>query len=194
MASWLAQGSHCARFSIFSRFMVQLYASMSTYLNVRFLPATTWTCSLLHGMKAYDKPNILIFGVTIGDLNFCSSFISTKQMEATALLSQLEQVSIIDLRLPWFIYVVGFFTLVQLAQSTPSSLSSKAFSPFDDIRRTFSQCMGVDTSNIAWEQAKLSLSRGGLGLMSLSHHSSAAFISSICSSGLGSQSVHCDIM
>ena len=50
--------------------------------------------------------------------------------------------------------------------------------------------MGVITSNIAWDKAQLSLCRGGLGLWSLSHDSSAAFISSICPSGFGSQSVH----
>ncbi|KAL5481830.1 hypothetical protein EMCRGX_G022082 [Ephydatia muelleri] len=42
----------------------------------------------------------------------------------------------------------------------------KAFNLFDDdIHRAFNLC---NTSNIAWEQAQLSLSRGGLGLRSLS--------------------------
>ena len=61
-------------------------------------------------MKAYVKPNIVILGVAIGDLDFCSSFIATKQMEARALLSQLEQVGLVDPRLPWsfFISVVSF--------------------------------------------------------------------------------------
>ena len=40
----------------------------------------------------------------------------------------------------------------------------------------------------AWKQAQLSLSRGGLGLRSLSHHAPAAFIASLCFSGLGSNS------
>ena len=96
-------------------------------------------------------------------------------------------------RLHWssFVCVGGFCKLVHLARSTPPSLSSQALSLFDnDIRRVFSECTGVDTSDTAWKQAQLSLSRGGLGLRSLSHHSSAAYISSICSSGFGSKSVH----
>ncbi|KAL5487296.1 hypothetical protein EMCRGX_G019879 [Ephydatia muelleri] len=44
-------------------------------------------------------------------------------------------------------------------------------------------------SDTAWQQAQLSPSRGGLGFRSLSHHSSAAFIS-LCSSGFGLQSSH----
>ena len=112
-------------------------------------------------------------------------------MEARALISQLEQVGLVDPQGSLVLVLLrlcdGFCKLVHLARSTPPSLSS---SLFDDIHRDFNQCMGVDTSNIAWEQAQLSLSSGGSGLRSLSHHSSAAFISSICSSGFGSQSVY----
>ena len=145
------------------------------------------------GMKASDKPNIVILGVAIGDLDFCSSFISTKRMEARALLSQLEQLGVLDPQVALVLLRLcgGFCKLVHLARSTPPSLSSQALSLFDnDIRRVFSECTGVDTSDTAWKQAQLSLSRGGLGLRSLSHHSSAAYISSICSSGFGSTSVH----
>ena len=53
---------------------------------------------------------------------------------------------------------------------------------------TFCRCIGVDMSDTAWQQAQLSPSRGGLGFRSLSRHSSAAFISSLCSSGFGLQS------
>ena len=56
--------------------------------------------------------------------------------------------------------------------------------------RLFCQCTGVDISDFAWQQAQLSLSRGGLGLRSLVHHSSAAFIASVCSSGFGSSLIH----
>eukprot|EP00731_Ephydatia_muelleri_P035412 Em0121g7a len=145
------------------------------------------------GMKASDKPNIVILGVAIGDLDFCSSFISTKRMEARALLFKLEQVGVLDPQVALVLLRLceGFCKLVHLARSTPPSLSSQALSLFDnDIRRVFSECTGVDTSDTAWKQAQLSLSRGGLGLRSLSHHSSAAYISSICSSGFGSKSVH----
>ena len=46
----------------------------------------------------------------------------------------------------------------------------------------------MDTTDRAWHQARLSLSRGGLGLRSLTQHSPAAYIASFCSSGFGSQS------
>eukprot|EP00731_Ephydatia_muelleri_P002155 Em0001g2155a len=43
---------------------------------------------------------------------------------------------------------------------------------------------GVDTSDDAWEQAQLSLSRGGLGFRHLTKHSPACYIASVCMSGL----------
>ena len=47
-------------------------------------------------MKAFDKPNIVILGVAIGDLDFCSSFIFMKRIGARAHVSQLEQVGMLD--------------------------------------------------------------------------------------------------
>ena len=68
----------------------------------------------------------------------------------------------------------------QLCRSTPPSLVAEALSLFDsDIRRCFTECTSVDVSDVAWHQAQLSPSRGGLGLRSLYHHSSACFIASI---------------
>eukprot|EP00731_Ephydatia_muelleri_P011645 Em0006g539a len=60
----------------------------------------------------------------------------------------------------------------------------------EDVRRSFSLCTAVDTTDVAWQQAQLSLSRGGLGMRSLSLHSPAAFIASLCFSGYGSPSNH----
>ena len=53
---------------------------------------------------------------------------------------------------------------------------------------SFCRCIGVDTSDTVWQQAQPSPSRGGFGYRSLSRHSSAAFISSLCSSGFGMHS------
>ena len=83
----------------------------------------------------------------------------------------------------------GFCRLNHIARATPPSLSFKALQLFDeDIRQCFSSSAGIDASDAAWQQAQLSLSRGGLGLRSLAHHASAAFISSLSSSGLAPDS------
>ena len=58
----------------------------------------------------------------------------------------------------------------------PPHLFLNAMQRYDvDIRRSFANCAGVDTSDTAWKQVKMSLRRGGLGLRSLADHSSAAY-------------------
>ena len=63
--------------------------------------------------------------------------------------------------------------MAHLACGTPPSQAMSALKAFDlDIRSCFSRCTAVDTSDQAWQQAELGLSRCGLGLRSISRHSS----------------------
>ena len=79
----------------------------------------------------------------------------------------------------------GFCRLVHLARTTPPSLSRAALQLYDqDVRRCFSSCTAVDTSDVAWKQSMLGLSKGGLGLRSLHHHAPAAYIASVALLGL----------
>ena len=80
----------------------------------------------------------------------------------------------------------GICKLAHLARATPPSLSIKALELFDlDVRDCLSQSTSVDMTYVSWNQAQLSLSRGGLGLRSLMFHAPAAYIASVCSSGYG---------
>ena len=108
-------------------------------------------------------------------------------------VNNIEEVGIVDPQVALILLRLcgAFCKLVHLARATPSTLTSKVFALIDDdIRMTFCRCIGVDMSDTTWQQAQLSPSRGGLGFRSLSRHSSAAFISSLCSSGFGLQSSH----
>ena len=84
----------------------------------------------------------------------------------------------------------GFCKLSHLARATPPSLSVKALELFDqDVRCCLSQSTSVDLTDVSWNQAQLSLSRGGLGMHSLMLHAPAAYIASACSSGYVLQSL-----
>ena len=73
---------------------------------------------------------------------------------------------------------------LHLANATPPSLVMASLALFDeDVRRCFSSCTAVDTTDVTWQQAQLRLSKGGLGMRSLS-------LASLCSSGYGSISDH----
>eukprot|EP00731_Ephydatia_muelleri_P002754 Em0001g2754a len=82
--------------------------------------------------------------------------------------------------------------LSYLARSTPTDLVLEAFKLFDDdIHHCFMDCIGFATLDEAWCQAQLGLNSGGLGLRSLSLHSSSAYIASVCSSGVvDSKDIH----
>ena len=139
-------------------------------------------------MKRSTHPNIVILGIPIGDKAFCSSFILEKHEEAKALLLKLEEVSAVDPHVAFSLLrqCAGFCKLAHLARGTPPSHAMSALEAFDyDMRTAFTRCTAVDTSNQAWQQAELSLGRGGLGMRSLSRHSPAAYITSLSSSGAG---------
>ncbi|KAL5484316.1 hypothetical protein EMCRGX_G020790 [Ephydatia muelleri] len=109
------------------------------------------------------------------------------KQSASQLLSQIEEVGSVDPQVALLLLRMcgAFCKMVHLARSTPPSLVAEGFRYFDnDIRHCFASCTGVDTSDDAWEQAQLSLSRGGFGLRRLSKHSPACYIASVCMSGL----------
>ena len=138
-------------------------------------------------IKKSHTPNLDILGSPIGDAEFCHHYIAHKRLEAQSLLSRLDDVGLIDTQVTLTLLRMcgGFCRLVHLARTTPSSLSRAALQLYDqDVRRCFSSCTAVDTSDVAWKQ---SISKGGLGLHCLHHHAPAAYIASVCSSGFGSK-------
>ena len=132
-----------------------------------------------------NKACFVILGIPIGDAEFCAWFISSKRVGSKLLLDKLEEVGAIDPRginsnspLWWFLLPKSHCSCY------PTILFAYALQLFDeDIRQCFSSSIGIDASVAAWQQAQLSLSWGGQGLRSLAHHASAAFISSLSSSG-----------
>ena len=76
---------------------------------------------------------------------------------------------------------------MHLARAVPPSLCADVLRFFDEeVRHFFSSCIAVDVPDAHWQQAQLSQRFGGLGLPSLYLQCSAAFISSLASSGHGS--------
>ena len=137
-------------------------------------------------LKVSTVPHFEILGAPIGDYIYCASFVSTKRSEALKLLLKLEDVAIKDPQVALLLLRMcgSFSKLVHLARTTPTTLVSEAFQQFDsDVKHCLSSCIANGISDSALHQAQISLSRGGLGLRSLSKHSCAAFIASFCSSG-----------
>ena len=111
--------------------------------------------------------------------DFCRAVLDRKMSEAGFLLKRLEDVGQVDPQVALVLLQLcgGYCKLVHLARAVPPSFSQSVLQIFDqDVQKCFTSCTGVHPSSVAWKQAQLSLSRGGLGLRSLSHHAPAAFI------------------
>ena len=142
-------------------------------------------------MNRSNVPHFEILGAPIGDLVFCATFVAQKQSEASKLLQQLEAVGSIDPQVALLLLrqCGSYCRLVHLSRNTPTPLVKEAFALFEDrVQQCFSECTAVDASASTWQQAQLSLKRGGLGLRCLSCHSPAAYIASFQSSGLSPSS------
>ena len=142
--------------------------------------------SLPPEMKVSRVPNLEILGAPIGDPIFCAKFVAQKRADAAKLLSQLAEVGTEDPQVAFLLLrqCAAFCKLVHLARSTPPSYIADGLALFDkDVHQCFSECTALDTSDIDWMQAQLSLSRGGLGLRSLACHSVAAYLASLSSLG-----------
>ena len=130
-------------------------------------------------IKSSKVLNVEIIGVPIDDFVFCAKYASQKRAEAQGLLHMLEDVGSIDPQVALLLLrqCGSFCKMEHLAHSIPPSLMADALQMFDnDIHHAFAEWIN------SWQQAQLSLCRGGLGLRSLSHHSSEAYISSVSAS------------
>ena len=136
-----------------------------------------------HSVFNNKTHHLELLGAPISDSEYCSQFFSKKHQSALALLFTLEEIGSIDpqVALALLHLCSGFCKLIHIANVTPPHLTLNAMQSYDiDIRCSFANCTGLDTSDTAWKQAKTSLSRGGLGLRLLADHSSAAYIASFC--------------
>ena len=118
-------------------------------------------------MMRSSVSHLEILGAPIGDAIFCAKIVSQKCAIASKLLSQLEEVGSVDPQVALLLLrqCGGFCKLVHLARSTPPSLIAEGLEYFNnDVGHCFALSTAVDTTNSAWKQAQLSLSRGGLGL------------------------------
>ncbi|KAL5500424.1 hypothetical protein EMCRGX_G011983 [Ephydatia muelleri] len=142
------------------------------------------------------KSNALIFeilGVPIGDPIFCARSIAKKRANASKFLALLKEVGSVHSQVALLLLLQcgGFCQIVHIARCTPPSVALEGLHLFDEeVRQTFSDSMCIDPSDLVWQQAQLSLSRGGLGLCSAPLHLSAAFRSSFSMLGFATNTSH----
>ena len=134
-------------------------------------------------VPSFNVPNMEILGSPIGDAVSCSQFVAKKHKAALALLSAIERIGTIDPQVALILLrsCASFCKLVNITRATTPSVISSALESYDAIIcHTLAECTGVDATDVAWDQAQLSIRRGGFGFRSLVHHYPAAYIASLC--------------
>ena len=119
----------------------------------------------------------------IGDAQYCSTCIASKCSAACKLLLEIEKVALQD-ALTLLRMCGGFSKLCHIVRTTPPTIATDELSQFhQDVMNCLSECLAIEMSPKAREQAQLSLRHGGLGFRSLAHYCSAAYIASVSSTG-----------
>ena len=135
-------------------------------------------------MKTSHLPYMVILGDPIGDYFFCENFIASMRLDAVALLSKLFEVATIDPQVVLILLRVcgSFFTWQEpLLHVWSLILCSFLITMSDSVLK-----IALDWTNLTPHSSRFSSVYAMVaGLQSLSHHSSAAFIASVCSSGFG---------
>jgi hypothetical protein len=136
--------------------------------------SSDYTCRLKDG-------NFELLGSPIGSPQWCCTYtteVATKRARAAwEVMTHIDdaQVALTLLR-----QCAHFNRVNHLMRSVPPSFIRPALKEFDEeLMAAFVRIIGIAPTSKAWEQAKLSSSKGGLGLRSAHRHAAAAYSASV---------------
>ena len=124
-------------------------------------------------------PNFVLLGSPFGDLDFCAQHVAKLRSANNRLLDLFPKLQDTQVALHLMRNCSSFSKLVYVARTTPPGLVHDSLRPCDDdTRACFSTVAVLQLTDVAWRQAQLSLSNGGVGLRSTARHCAAAYIAS----------------
>ena len=128
--------------------------------------------------------NFELLGGPIGSPEFCNEHTQARVTKALRVLEALGEVPDPQVALQLLRRCAGFSKMVYSTRVVPASFHADALQTFDaKVRACFEAFTCLHPNDEQWAQATLSPGSGGLGLRSLSQHSSAAFLASRSRSG-----------
>ena len=154
--------------------------------------STVWSASCLgpgeadplqRGIPRVEEAGVILLGTPVGSTDFVKAAFESKLEKIrslTSLLSGLHQphVEFVLLR-----SCLALPKIVFLLRTTDTSGFKHLLAEFDRItREALSQILGGALTDQGWDQAKLPVSMGGVGLRAAEDHASAAYATSLLSS------------
>lgn len=125
-----------------------------------------------------------LLGSPIGDDDFVAKYIREEVVDKNAqMYDYLTHITDPQVAYSLLRATCGFPRMVHILRTVPPSQVLAACKTFDkDLQRAFHGSVHVAMTPRAWQQAQLSVKRGGLGLRQTESFRSAAYIASVCAS------------
>ena len=120
-----------------------------------------------------------LLGAPIGTAEYCQSLTDKRAAKVQGSLDAIGELPDPQVALALLRSCASFGKMVFSARATPFDVHQEQLVAFDNaVRRCFEQFSGLHPDDAQWMQATLATKMGGLGLRSLSRHSSAAYLAS----------------
>ena len=120
-----------------------------------------------------------LLGAPIGTQEYCQLITAKRAAKVQSSLDAIGELPDPQVALALLRSCASFGKMVFAARATPFDVHQEQLMAFDSaVRRCFQQLSGLHPDDTQWLQATLATKVGGLGLRSLSRHSSAAYLAS----------------
>ena len=135
------------------------------------------------GIKLVEEAGIKLLGAPIGSSEFVAQFVKKKVEKIKTITSLLPSLHQPHLEFVLLRSCLSLPKIVYILRTTDPSLISDLLLEFDSTSREALSCIiGGPLSDLSWQQAKLPISMGGVGLRAAEDHAAAAFSTSLLSS------------
>ena len=130
-------------------------------------------------IKVADEGGFKFLGAGIGEKEFCEAHTAARVRKAEKLLQALAKFPDMQTAILLLRQCAAFCKLSYSCRAMPGNDQEQALAVFDgSIRASFEDITSTCPDDEAWEQAKLAIKKGGIGLRACSEHASAAYLAS----------------
>jgi len=132
------------------------------------------------GFNFRTEGNFKLLGAPFGTQEFCEAHTRRRKDKAEKLLRSIAAMQDTQCALHLVRHCASFCKLAYSARTVPPALHYAALQEFSGtVKAALAELVTSELDSLSWEQAKLGVKSGGLGLRSVDEHASAAYLASV---------------